>query len=57
MPIQLKPLKDVISSHQISIEDTKEGERVRLTFMTYFQGGILTVYFMSGRTLLWIPGG
>ena len=48
MPIQLKPLKDVISSHQIS----KEGERVRLTFMTYFQGGILTVYFMSGRTLL-----
>lgn len=57
MPIQLKPLKDVISSHQISIEDTKEGERVRLTFMTCFQGGILTVYFMSGRTLLWIPGG
>lgn len=37
MPIQFKHMKDVIPSHQISWY-TKEGERARLTFMTYFEG-------------------
>ena len=55
MPIQFKHMKDVIPSHQISFEYTKEGERARLTFMTYFEGGILTVYFRSGRTLTMDP--
>ena len=51
MPSQLKHMKDVIPSLQISFEDSKEGERVHLTFMAYLQGGILTVYSRSGRTL------
>ena len=51
MPSQLQHMKDVIPSLQISFEDSKEGGRVHPTFMAYFQGGILTVYFRSGRTL------